>query len=132
MVNYEGLAIGFLLLSVLDLILTHFQIFLHQKKGIDVRSWEKTWMPKKILKKFGSNAVAFLIGSAWSHGCLLLIILVMFWQGLNQMILVGVGMFVMLNVMHWYNLIELHDVWKNKEYWQFFRFADAHLKLLKG
>ena len=132
MVNYEGLAIGFLLLSVLDLILTHFQIFLHQKKGIDVRSCEKTWMHKKILKKFGSNAVAFLIGSAWSQGCLLLIILVMFWQGLNQMILVGVGMFVMLNVMHWYNLIELHDVWKNKEYWQFFRFADAHLKLLKG
>lgn len=101
------------LLSLSDCSLTFLTLFLDEKKKVLEFDREKNFWVRYLLKKYGLSSRLFLVIVIITQVLVTFIALLMDDLGLGFML----GLFVMVNILHYFNLKTTLANWNCSRYW---------------
>lgn len=120
---YTFLMTGVISLACLDILLTHYQFFLTKKKNVFNINDEMNDFPRWLMKKFGITAKSFLIHCAIQASLIIGVAsgLLFFGASIYFMEIIlsaALGMVVVVNQLHNFNLIFFRRFWNSERYWE--------------
>lgn len=110
--------------SVLDISLTHYQLFLIKKKKVKrYAEGELNFWARFLMIKTNLHPMSIIIGSIIPQAIIWGSVMVFNYTDFPVLI---TGALIIANLIHYYNLKQLHHHWNDKKFWTYMNRRNIH------